>query len=232
MQLALPQIDQKETYHKLATLYAFAFAATALSFYISLLQTGYDASLALFAAVAAALHYALLRLSAAFPEGAPVQQAAASYRPAMLLGDTDLVNRIEQLKQEARGSRYEVGVMLITLSAGVNDFAPPSPSVLKVVRGELFRAADSRIFQVDDRTLAIAECQDDVVLRFEKISTELHRLLDASQPSTHAEERTRATVGVAVAGGGPNQPSELIDNARTAIRLARVNDRDTFFRRI
>jgi hypothetical protein len=231
MQLALPRLDQRDAYQKLATLYTVAFAVSAVSFYISLLQSGYDPSLALFAATSAALHYALLRLSGAFPAVQPVLEMPR-FKPAAVLADADLKSRIEQLRQEARGSRDEVGLMLITLSAGVNDFAPPSADVMKVVRGELFRAADSRIFQIDERTLAIAECQQDVVLRFDKISSDLHWLLGVSQKSTHAEERTRATVGVAVAGGNTCQPDELMDNARTAIRLADANKRDTFFRRV
>jgi hypothetical protein len=230
MQLALPQIDTRSTYQRLATLYTIVFAASALSFYVTLLQTGYDVSLGLFAATAAGLHYALLRLAGAMPaQAAPVLERR--YKPAAVLSHSDLFARIEQLRQEARGSRDELGLMLISLAAGKNDTSEPPPEVMKLVRGELFRAADSRIFQIDEHTLAIAENQLDVVLHFDKIALALHRQLLAAQ-RTRPGDAVRATVGVAVATGGRGTSAELMENARAAIRLAEANGRDTFFRRV
>ena len=231
MQLVLPQLDQRNTYHRLATVYTFVFAAAAVSFYLSLLSSGIDVNAALFASVAAGLHYSLLRLSGAFVTQAPDLEVRR-YKPTTLLADTDLLNRIDQLIRDTRGSRDELGLMLINLSSSRHGEETPPPNVVKLVRGELFRAADSRIFQVDERTLAIVENQIDVVLHFDKIALDLHRQLIAAQ-GAGSENATNATIGVAVATSGSGcTPPELVEQARTAIRLARANQRDTFFRRV
>jgi len=230
MQLALPQLDQRDTYHRLATLYTFVFACAAVSFYLRLLDNGADINIALFASIAAGLHYGLLRLSGAFVTQSPDLEVRR-YKPTTLLADTDLLYRIGELIRDTRGSRDELGLMLINLSSGKNGDEPPA-AVVKLVRGELFRAADSRIFQVDERTLAIVENQIDVVLHFDKIALDLHRQLIASQVGS-SDSATNATVGVAVATSGSDcTPPELIEQARTAIRLAHANHRDTFFRRV
>ena len=232
MQLALPRIDQRDAYHRLATLYTLVFGAAAASFYLTLLQSGSDVSLALFAAVAAGLHYGLLRLAGAVPaEAATPALQVRRYTPSTVLADTDLVVRLEQLRQESRSSHDEFGLMLITLANGDSSKAAPAPEMVKLVRGELFRAADSRIFQVDERTLAVAEAQKDVVIHFDKIALELQRQLRAAQPHA-ADSAPRATIGVAVASSGRSSAAEMMDGARAAIRLAELNHRDTFFRRV
>ena len=231
MQLALPQLNQRDTYQRLATVYTFVFAAAAAWFYLSLLSNGVDMKPALFASIAAALHYSLLRLSASFVAQAPDLEVKR-YKPTAILADTDLINRIGQLSREVRGTRDELGLMLINLTSGSKSKETPPQPVIKLVRGELFRAADSRIFQVDERTLAIVETQLDVVLHFDKIALDLHRQL-LSSPEGSLESATRATIGVAVASSGSDcTPPELIEQARTAIRLAQANERDTFFRRV
>jgi hypothetical protein len=122
--------------------------------------------------------------------------------------------------------------MLITLAGGFRGSESPAPEVIKLVRGELFRAADSRIFQVDECTLAIVENQLDVALHFDKIALDLHRQLIASR-AAEPETAANATVGIAVATSGSEcSPPEFVEQARTAIRLAQANDRDTFFRRV
>ncbi len=141
------------------------------------------------------------------------------------------MTRLDQLRQESRSSHDEIGLMLITLVEPTAEDGTPSAEMVKLVRGELFRAADSRIFQVDDRTLAVVEAQSDVVLHFDKISLELQRQLRAAQPRL-AASAPRATIGVAVASGGRSSANELMDGARSAIRLADSNHRDTFFRRV
>jgi hypothetical protein len=226
----MPRLDQRDTYHRLATLYTVTFALAAGSFYVSLLSSGIDMNAALFASLAAALHFGLLRLSGSFVVQAP-ELPTKRYKPAALLADKDLLNRIDQLTKERRNTRDELGVMLIDLANGRHHDAPPA-EVVKLVRGELFRAADSRIFQLDECTLAIVETQLDVVLHFDKIALALHRQLIASQSSS-PDSATTATVGVAVAASGVElSPPEMVEQARTAIRLARANGRDTFFRRL
>lgn len=232
MQLVLPQIDQRDTYHRLATLYTLVFAAAAASFYLTLLQSGSDFNLALFAAVAAGLHYGLLRLAGATTlDAAPLDLKVRRFTPATVLAGSDLMTRLEQLRHETRSSHDEVGLMLISLASTESRDGSPSVEMVKLVRGELFRAADSRIFQVDDRTMAVAEAQGDVVLHFDKISVELQRQLRSAQPRL-ADSAPRATIGVAVATGGRSTAEELMDGARTAIRLAESNHRDTYFRRV
>jgi hypothetical protein len=227
----MPRLDQRDTYQRLATVYTFVFAAAAASFYLSLLSSGLDIKPALFASLAAGLHYSLLRLSAAFVTPAP-ELEVKRYKPTTILADSDLVNRIDQLSREVKGTRDELGLMLINLASGSKGRETPQPAVVKLVRGELFRAADSRIFQVDERTLAIVETQLDVVLHFDKIALDLHRQL-LNSPSGSLENGTRATIGVAVATSGSDCTApELIEQARTAIRLANANERDTFFRRV
>jgi hypothetical protein len=230
MPAAMPRLDQKDTYQRLATLYTVTFALAAGSFYVSLLSSGIDMNAALFASLAAALHFGLLRLSRSFVVQAP-ELPTKRYKPAAVLADKDLLNRIEQLTKERRNTRDELGVMLIDLENGRHHEAPPA-EVVKLVRGELFRAADSRIFQLDECTLAIVETQLDVVLHFDKIALALHRQLIASQTSA-PDSATTATVGVAVAASGAElSPPEMVEQARTAVRLARANGRDTFFRRL
>jgi hypothetical protein len=231
MQLALPQLNQGDTYHRLATLYTIVFGAAAASFYLTLFQSGSDESLALFAAVAAGLHYGLLRLSGSVMRAyeAPALQGRR-YTPSSVLADTDLMARLDQLRQESRSSHDEVGLMLITLGNGESSRAP-SPETLKLVRGELFRAADSRIFQIDEQTLAVVEAQYDVVLHFDKIALELQRQLRAARPAI-AASAPQATIGIAVASSGRSSPAEMMEGARTALRLAEANHRDTFFRRV
>jgi len=232
MQLALPQFDQRDAYHRLATLYTLVFAAAAVSFYQTLLVSGSDMSLALFAAAAAGLHYALLRLAgASSAELATPDLRIRRFTPATVLADTDLIVRLDQLRQEARGSHDEVGLMLITLTSGDSSSGSPSAEMVKLVRGELFRAADSRIFQLDDRTLAVTEAQLDVVLHFDKIALELQRQLRSAQPRL-AASAPRATIGVSVSSSGRSSTAEMMDGARAAIRLAEANHRDTFFRRV
>lgn len=232
MQLVLPQIDQRDTYHRLATLYTLVFGAAAASFYLTLVQSGSDFNLALFAAVAAGLHYGLLRLAGSTTyEFAPVGLKVRRFTPATVLAGSDLMTRLEQLRHESRSSHDEVGLMLISLATSESRDGAPSVEMVKLVRGELFRAADSRIFQVDERTMAVAEAQSDVVLHFDKISVELQRQLRAAQPRL-ATSAPRATIGVAVATGGRSSADELMDGARTAIRLAESNHRDTYFRRV
>ncbi|HEU0075445.1 MAG TPA: hypothetical protein VFS30_15690 [Dehalococcoidia bacterium] len=232
MHLVLPQIDQRDTYHRLATLYTVVFGAAAASFYLTLLQSGSDFNLALFAAVAAGLHYGLLRLAGATTfEAAPLDLKMRRFTPATVLAGTDLMTRLEQLRHETRSSHDEVGLMLISLATSESRDGAPSVEMVKLVRGELFRAADSRIFQVDERTMAVAEAQGDVVLHFDKISVELQRQLRAAQPRL-AASAPRATIGVAVATGGRSSAEELMDGARAAIRLAESNHRDTYFRRV
>lgn len=232
MQLILPQIEPRDAYHRLATLYTIVFAAAAASFYLTLLRSGSDLDIALFAAVAAGLHYGLLRLASATAIGEPAHQAhARRFVPTTVLANKDLMTRLYQLKQETRSSHDEMGLMLITLNGADNKASSPSAEAVKLVRGELFRAADSRIFQVDDHTLAVAEAQSDVVLHFDKIAVELQRQLRGTQPH-FAESAPRATVGVAVASSGRSTADELMEGARAAIRLAEANHRDTFFRRV
>ena len=232
MQLVLPQIDPRDAYHRLATLYTIVFAAAAASFYITLLESGSDFDIALFAAVAAGLHYGLLRLAGASINVEPAQQIQARrFVPTTVLTGKDLMARLDQLKQETRGSHDEMGLMLITVDGSDNRSSPPSAEAVRLVRGELFRAADSRIFQVDDHTLAVAEAQSDVVLHFDKIAVELQRQLRGSQPH-FAESAPRATVGVAVGSHGRSSATDLMEGARAAIRLAEANHRDAFFRRV
>lgn len=233
MQLVLPQIDHRETYHRLATLYTLVFGAAAASFYLTLIQSGSDVNLALFAAVAAGLHYGLLRLAgAAAYEAAPAYVKTGRYTPAAVLSGADLEARLNQILHEARNSHDEIGLMLITLADAESRNGSPSTEMVKLVRGELFRAADSRIFQVDDQTLAIVEAQSDVVLHFDKISVELQRQLRAAQPRL-AASAPRATIGVSVASSARgSSANDLMDGARAAIRLAESNHRDTFFRRV
>jgi hypothetical protein len=232
MQLALPQIDRSEAYHRLATLYTVVFGAAAASFYLTLLESGSDLTLALFASVAAGLHYGLLRLAAASSiEAAPADLQIRRFTPSSVLADTDLIARLDQLRHETRSSHDEVGLMMISLVDSDNSDGSPSSEMVKLVRGELFRAADSRIFQVDDRTLAVTEAQYDVVLHFDKIALELQRQLRAAQPRL-AASAPRATIGVAVASNGRSSASEMMDGARAAIRLAEANHRDTYFRRV
>jgi hypothetical protein len=231
MQLDLPQIDQSGTYQRLATLYTIVFGAAAASFYLALMQSGSNTSLALFAAVAAGLHYGLLRLAGSSVVAEAPELKVKRFTPTSILTHGDLITRIDQLRQEARSSHDELGLMLITLSNSQPKNPAPSPEVMKLVRGELFRAADSRIFQVDERTLAVVECQDDVVLHFDKIALDLQRQLSASQ-SRMSESAPRATIGVAVATNGRSTAVEMMDNARSAVRLAENNDRDTYFRRV
>jgi hypothetical protein len=233
MQLVLPQVEPRDAYQRLATLYTLVFGAAAISFYFTLLQSGSDFNIALFAAVAAGLHYGLLRLAGttAYEEAPPANIQTRRFTPARMLADTDLMLRLDQLRHEARSSHDEVGLMLIALDDKGTLDGTPAADVVKLVRGELFRAADSRIFQVDERTLAIAEAQNDVVLHFDKISLELQRQLRAAQPR-FAESAPRATIGVSVASSARSSASELMDGARAAIRLAEANHRDTFFRRV
>jgi hypothetical protein len=233
VQLVLPQIDHRDTYHRLATLYTLVFAAAATSFYLTLIQSGSDVNLALFAAVAAGLHYGLLRLAGATAyETAPANVKAGRYVPAAVLSGADLEARLNQILHEARSSRDEVGLMLITLADADSGDGSPSTEMVKLVRGELFRAADSRIFQVDEQTLAIVEAQSDVVLHIDKISVELQRQLRAAKPRL-AALAPRATIGVAVASSARgSSANDLMDGARAAVRLAESNQRDTFFRRV
>jgi hypothetical protein len=121
--------------------------------------------------------------------------------------------------------------MLITLTDGDSSSGSPSAEMVKLVRGELFRAADSRIFQLDDRTLAVTEAQLDVVLHFDKIALELQRQLRSAQPRL-AASAPRATIGVSVSSSGRSSTADMMDGARAAIRLAEANHRDTFFRRV
>ncbi len=216
MQLVLPQIDPREAYHRLATLYTIVFAAAAASFYLTLLQGSSDLNLALFASVAAGLHYGLLRLAGATAVEATPQ--ARRFTPSSVLSRADLMTRLDQLRHESRRSHDEIGLMLITLDDSGSGGEAPSIEIVKLVRGELFRAADSRIFQVDERTLAVAEAQPDVVLHFDKIALELQRQLRATQPRL-AESAPRATVGVAFASGGRGSAGELMDGARAATWL-------------
>jgi len=231
MQLVLPQIDPKDAYHRLATLYTIVFGAAAASFYLTLLQSGSDQTLALFAAVAAGLHYGLLRLASSVAMAEVPDLQIRRFTPSSVLAHADLISRIDQLRHEARNSHEELGVMLITLSNSHGKHPTPSPEIMKLVRGELFRAADSRIFQVDESTIAIVECQRDVVLHLDRISLALHHQLRGSQ-AREAESAPRATIGVAVATNGRSTADEMLDNARSAIRLAEANDRDTYFRRV
>lgn len=231
MQLALPQVERRDAYHYLATLYTIVFAAAAVSFYLTLLRGSSDAESALFAAVAAGLHYGLLRLAGS-AEAAPPQSNVRRFTPTRVLANSDLLARLEQLRHESRNSHDEIGLMLIRLDSDDGFGGALSAEMSKLVRGELFRAADSRIFQVDENTLAIAEAQSDVVLHFDKISMELQRQLRAAQPR-EAASAPRATIGVAVASSGRSSSVEdLLDGARSAIGLAESNHRDTFFRRV
>jgi len=230
MQLALPQFDQRETYHRLATVYTIVFGVAAASFYLTLFRSGSDFSLALFAAIAAALHYSLLRLAGSVPaaQDAPLLQVRR-YTPSSLLAHSDLISRLDQLRQEARSSHDEVGLMLIMLDD--DEYGHNAPEIVRLVRGELFRAADSRIFQVDEQTLAVAEAHYDVVLHFDKIALEVQRQLRTAKPHMAADS-PHATIGISVASSGRSSPAEMMDGARTAIRLAEANHRDTFFRRV
>ncbi len=91
MQLALPQIDQSRRYQRLATLYTLVFGAAAASFYLALLQSGSGRRLALFAAVAAGLHYGLLRLAGATTfEAAPLDLKVRRFTPATVLTNTEI----------------------------------------------------------------------------------------------------------------------------------------------
>ncbi len=234
MQLILPQIALRDAYHYLATLYTIVFGAAAASFYLTLLEGSSDLHLALFASVAAGLHYGLLRLAGAMADDAtnspPVAHAIRRV-PSASLAEKDLVARLDQLRQEARSSHEEIGLMLIALDDVNGGGDLPSTDVIKLIRGELFRAADSRIFEVDQWTLAVAEVHRDVVLHFDTIALELQRQLRAVQPR-FAESAPRATVGVAVASSGRTSARDLIEGARTSIGLAQSNHRDTFFRRV
>jgi hypothetical protein len=233
MQLALPQVDPRDAYHRLATLYTIVFAAAAVSFYVTLLRGSSDFESALFAAVAAGLHYGLLRLAGSSPaEAEPPQSNVRRFTPTRVLANSDLVARLDQLRHESRNSHDEIGLMLIRLESDDGFGGALTAEMSKLVRGELFRAADSRIFQVDDNTLAIAEAQSDVVLHFDRIAMELQRQLRAAQPRS-AATAPRATIGVAVAASGRSSSvEELMDGARSAIGLAESNHRDTFFRRV
>jgi len=227
MRLALPQIDERDAYARLSTIYAAVFGLAGVSFYVSVLEGGCDARAAVIACAAAGVHYALLRLVRSLQ---PVIQHTV-FKPATVLRSTDLLACLGQLRQAARGSGEEIGLMLISLSAGEPGGEPPA-SLRKLVQGELFRAADSRIFELDASTLAIAECHDDVVMHFDRIARALQREIHSWRPASKDAATALATIGVAFTDNASLQPSSLLDAARTAVRLATLNGRETFFRRI
>ncbi|HWO73911.1 MAG TPA: hypothetical protein VNN21_10175 [Dehalococcoidia bacterium] len=226
MRLALPRIDQREAYSRLSTLYAAVFAIAGISFYASALDGAYDSTVAVVACTSAAIHYALLRLVRGLQ---PVIQHKA-FKAATVLTSTDLLASVDQLRRSARGGD-EIGLMLISLSAGDQGREAPA-SLRKLVQGELFRAADSRIFELDSSTLAIAECHNDVAMHFDRIVRALQRDIQAWRPVTSDAVTAHATIGVAFTDNTSLPPASLLDAAQTAVRLATLNGRESFFRRV
>ena len=225
----LPLMADSQALRRFGKLYLAAFWFATASLYVSLIQAGYDPRLALTSAAAAAIGCLLLRLA----QEADVPALAATPREDGLLRERDLVQRIDQLMREARLSEAAVGVMLVSVrSIRAGDDRMQLHKTMNLVRGGLFRDADSRVYQVDEQTFAVTESRDDTVAHFERIAKQLRSEFLNRRTALPELTSVRLTVGVAVAESWLTSPRDLVSNARAAIRLAETQGRDTFFRRV
>jgi len=232
MQRALPFFEDAEALRRLGTLYLAASLAAMASFYAALVQTDSAQPPALAAAAGVGLACLLLRLSQkAAPPAAEI--SVVPPRRVAPLYQEDLLLHLGQLLYQERPGQGGVGLMLVTVQHFDEKYGGSLPdSVANVVRGALFRDADSRVFEVDERSFAVAECRPDAAQHFDRIARELQREFHRRRVSSPDFESMRLTVGVALAGGGPTSPGDLLTNARTATRLAEAHGRESFFRRV
>jgi hypothetical protein len=227
MAAALHLKDNAPLLKRLSTLYVFVFFLTTASLYLSLVRSDYDREAALAAASAGAIACVLLRWLERVPA-----TAEPTVRSRSVFSEADLVRQLDTLRREARSLQGSVGVMLVSAHNLQDDEdRPPPAAVMNLVRGQLFRDADSRVYQLDERTFAVAERREEVVLHFDRISMELQREFRARRANSTEFEAARLTVGVAVAEH-KTSAKELLQNARSATRMAEAHGRDTFFRRI
>ncbi len=229
MPSALPSKTQRQRFERLGDLYLVAFWVAAASFYVSVARDGFQTQLALLAFTSAAFACLLRRIAGRL--AAPVS-IRSSGRGAALPIEGDLLARIDELLREERHSPGQVGVMLVSLFGfGEDSVQTPPSDATQLIIGELYRAADSRIFQIDERTLAIAEHRQDAVRHFDALSTELQAELRAARSQARIRS-VRVTVGAAVTERPKASAGELLKNARAAVRLAEAQGRDTFFRHV
>ena len=230
MQPALPLTGNPLLLGRLAGLYLYLFWGLLAFFYISAYQAGYDQRLALLSCTVAAIACLLLRLENKGTSAAtPSKNKAVWQKPAMrtVLDLEQMLREADRLRA-APQDRGQVGLTLI--SAQVSESARLDARVLSFVREYLFREAHSRVFEIDDVTLAILEIDPDISARLSGLVSELQSEFRTLRQASPALEGHRLIVGVVVANDSKWSSSELLAKARSATKLAETLKRDTFFR--
>jgi hypothetical protein len=232
---ALRLSDDTAFLSRLTKLYLAGFWLLTAAFYWSLVSSGYEPSLAILTSATGALLFTFMRIArrTGSPALTTARTPAKFMFPTAVLSEKELMVQLALLMHASPRIAGGIGVMLVQIEG--EDMDPGKglpPNVLNLVRGELYRDADSRIYQVDNRTLAIAERRREVALHFDEIAMSLQRELRDRRASRPEFANVRLITGVAVVDGLRAPPEDVLSNARTALRLAETHGRDTFFRHI
>jgi hypothetical protein len=232
MQSALPLTGNPLLLGKLAGLYLYLFWGLTALFYVSVFQAGYDKHLALLSCTVAAIACVLLRLEKKGNSTTTVLGAkSVGQKPGMrtVLGLGHMLQEADRLRAASQ-AQGQVGLTLIR--AQVTEPVRLDPRVLSFVREYLFRQAHSRVFQIDEATLAILECEPDLAARLAGLASDLHSEFRTLRQTSPALEDHRLTVGVAIADDSKWSSAELLAKATSATKLAQTLKRDTFFRQL
>jgi len=225
MNQTLPLMANPRALTKLGNLYIGAFWLGWALFYLTLAGAGYRPEIALLTLTAAGIGCLLLRRADRVAQPAPPLTAVAVSRAALSPG-AGLALCLDDLIHEARSLQRQVGVMLITVYGAQGNSKAPSRIVMDLVRGALYRAADSRVFPIDPRTFAVAECRDDVSSHLEDLAGGLRTEVAARRNGSEEFRSARLAVGVAVAEHNRASTGELLANARVAARLSEAKGID------
>lgn len=228
--------DDTAALARLTRLYLGGFWAVVALFYAGLVLDGYQPLVAILASATGGLACVFLRIAhrtLTAPPAAVARAPARTVAPTALLSERELIGQLDLLMHTSPRVAGGVGVMFVSIENDASAENPlPPATVFNLVRGHLYREADSRIYQVDEHTLAIAERRREVSLHLDQIAVSLQNELRARRTPGSDFMSVRLVAGVAIVEGLKAPPNDLLANARAAIRLAETHGRDTFFRHV
>jgi hypothetical protein len=231
VQSALPLTGNPVLLRRLASFYLALFFVLTAIFYVNAYQDGDATGQALLSCSVGGIACLLQR----FREKNADEAAAAERMTSKPVARRSLLS-VEQLLRhinEARNASKEEGqIGLALIAANVSEESRLDPRVLAFMREYLFRRAQSRVYEIDGRTLAIFERDADIAARLASLSSNLQAEFRSLRQEAPAFEHHRLTVGVAIATDSRATGEQLLVKAKSATSLAEELKRETFMRQV
>ena len=225
-------VERPVALHRLQSLSVSSFWLVTASFYLSFVRAGYDPRLGILACTAAGIAFVLLRVEQGLndrktgregilPPKAGEHSSAAGRMLIFLDG----------LLLDARGRQRQVGLMLIRVHQSETDEnSLAAGRVLAMVREEVLRNPELRMFELQDMTVAVAERGRQAGSHLEKISFEIRSEFRARSRVSVDLQSVQLKIGGAIRDKRSGSATELYANAWAAMDLAEMQGRETLFR--